>query len=156
MDMFPSAATIKSKRLELKDIILVRLYLKNMKDFSSINSAYVTTFKHCLPARYVTYCYMKGKLPECLIPGISLVISFNPHSRLMLWCPWLWNLFVIMFSPIGIVVVLFFKFMWFSCFLAWFIITGFFYFPLLFTNSYYFLTTVVSNSQMEIHIHGKA
>lgn len=49
--IFSSAASIKSKELELKDIILVHLYLKNMKDFSATNSAYVTTFKLCLPAR---------------------------------------------------------------------------------------------------------
>ncbi|KAM9091024.1 uncharacterized protein AAG666_011661 [Megaptera novaeangliae] len=55
-------ATIKSKRLELKDIILVHLYLKNMKDFSSINSACVTTFKHCLPARLEKSCTLLGKL----------------------------------------------------------------------------------------------
>ncbi|XP_032479348.1 diphthine--ammonia ligase isoform X1 [Phocoena sinus] len=63
-------ATIKSKRLELKDIILVRLYLKNMKDFSSINSAYVTTFKHCLPARVC----VETMLPEEVLFSIDCLI----------------------------------------------------------------------------------
>ncbi|XP_073656816.1 uncharacterized protein [Tursiops truncatus] len=63
-------ATIKSKRLELKDIILVHLYLKNMKDFSSINSAYVTTFKHCLPARVC----VETMLPEEVLFSIDCLI----------------------------------------------------------------------------------
>ncbi|XP_007180501.2 uncharacterized protein LOC103000372 [Balaenoptera acutorostrata] len=62
--------TIKSKRLELKDIILVHLYLKNMKDFSSINSAYVTTFKHCLPARVC----VETVLPEEVLFSIDCLI----------------------------------------------------------------------------------
>ncbi|CAM4570198.1 unnamed protein product [Lepidochelys olivacea] len=44
-------ANMNSKGLELKDIILVHLYMKNMKDFAVINSAYVTQFDLCPPAR---------------------------------------------------------------------------------------------------------
>ncbi|XP_065449313.1 diphthine--ammonia ligase isoform X4 [Chrysemys picta bellii] len=44
-------ANMNSKGLELKDIILVHLYMKNMKDFAVINSAYMTEFDLCPPAR---------------------------------------------------------------------------------------------------------
>ncbi|KAM6444822.1 diphthine--ammonia ligase isoform 3-T3 [Rhynochetos jubatus] len=37
--------------LKLKDIVLVHLYMKSMKDFSVINSVYVTEFDLCPPAR---------------------------------------------------------------------------------------------------------
>uniref|UniRef100_K7FL01 Diphthine--ammonia ligase n=1 Tax=Pelodiscus sinensis TaxID=13735 RepID=K7FL01_PELSI len=44
-------ANMNTKGLELKDIILVHLYMKNMKDFAVINSAYMTIFDLCPPAR---------------------------------------------------------------------------------------------------------
>uniref|UniRef100_A0A8C8RTJ8 Uncharacterized protein n=1 Tax=Pelusios castaneus TaxID=367368 RepID=A0A8C8RTJ8_9SAUR len=44
-------ANMNSKGLELKDIILVHLYVKSMKDFAVINSAYMTEFELCPPAR---------------------------------------------------------------------------------------------------------
>ncbi|NXF04520.1 DPH6 ligase, partial [Smithornis capensis] len=44
-------ANMTSNGLKLKDIILVHLYIKNMKDFSVINSVYVTEFDLCPPAR---------------------------------------------------------------------------------------------------------
>uniref|UniRef100_A0ACB8G4Q3 Uncharacterized protein n=1 Tax=Sphaerodactylus townsendi TaxID=933632 RepID=A0ACB8G4Q3_9SAUR len=43
-------AHLNSEGLELKDIVLVHLYMKSMKDFSVINSAYMTTFDLCPPA----------------------------------------------------------------------------------------------------------
>ncbi|NXT53294.1 DPH6 ligase, partial [Pluvianellus socialis] len=44
-------AKITSEGLKLKDIILVHLYMKSMKDFNVINSVYVTEFDLCPPAR---------------------------------------------------------------------------------------------------------
>lgn len=40
-----------SEGLKPKDIILVHLYMKSMKDFNVINSVYVTEFDLCPPAR---------------------------------------------------------------------------------------------------------
>lgn len=48
---FYPAANLASEGLKLKDIILVHLYMKSMKDFSVINSVYVTEFDLCPPAR---------------------------------------------------------------------------------------------------------
>lgn len=45
------AANLASEGLKLKDVILVHLYMKSMKDFSVINSVYVTEFDSCPPAR---------------------------------------------------------------------------------------------------------
>ncbi|KAM9381336.1 diphthine--ammonia ligase isoform 2-T2 [Phaethornis superciliosus] len=44
-------ASMTSEGLNLKDIILVHLYVKSMEDFSVINSVYVTEFDLCPPAR---------------------------------------------------------------------------------------------------------
>ncbi|NXP50671.1 DPH6 ligase, partial [Heliornis fulica] len=44
-------ANMTSEGLKLKDIILVHLYMKNMKDLNAINSVYVTEFDLCPPAR---------------------------------------------------------------------------------------------------------
>ncbi|NXN39920.1 DPH6 ligase, partial [Rhinoptilus africanus] len=44
-------ANMTSEGLKLKDIILVHLYMKSMKDFNVINSVYVTEFDLCPPAR---------------------------------------------------------------------------------------------------------
>ncbi|XP_014797141.1 PREDICTED: diphthine--ammonia ligase isoform X1 [Calidris pugnax] len=44
-------AKMTSEGLKLKDIILVHLYMKSMKDFNVINSVYVTEFDLCPPAR---------------------------------------------------------------------------------------------------------
>ncbi|XP_010136664.1 PREDICTED: uncharacterized protein LOC104495397, partial [Buceros rhinoceros silvestris] len=44
-------ANMTSEGLKLKDIILVHLYVKSMKDFDVINSVYVTEFDLCPPAR---------------------------------------------------------------------------------------------------------
>lgn len=49
--IFPNAAQLNSKGLKLTDIILVHLYMKSMKDFSVINSAYKTAFDLYPPAR---------------------------------------------------------------------------------------------------------
>ncbi|XP_074853026.1 diphthine--ammonia ligase isoform X2 [Carettochelys insculpta] len=53
-------ANMSTKGLELKDIILVHLYMKNMKDFAVINSAYMTEFDICPPARVCA----EAPLPE--------------------------------------------------------------------------------------------
>ncbi|XP_009565556.2 diphthine--ammonia ligase isoform X2 [Cuculus canorus] len=44
-------ANMASEGLELKDIIMVHLYVKSMKDFNVINSVYVTEFDLCPPVR---------------------------------------------------------------------------------------------------------
>ncbi|KAL9849189.1 diphthine--ammonia ligase isoform 3-T3 [Geothlypis trichas] len=44
-------ANLTSEGFKLKDIILVHLYMKSMKDFSVINSVYMTEFDLCPPAR---------------------------------------------------------------------------------------------------------
>ncbi|NWR70932.1 DPH6 ligase, partial [Centropus unirufus] len=44
-------ANMTSEGLKLKDIILVHLYLKSMKDFNVVNSVYVTEFDLCPPVR---------------------------------------------------------------------------------------------------------
>ncbi|NXL62280.1 DPH6 ligase, partial [Chordeiles acutipennis] len=44
-------ANMTSEGLQLKDIILVHLYVKSMNDFNVINSVYVTEFDLCPPAR---------------------------------------------------------------------------------------------------------
>ncbi|XP_072479100.1 diphthine--ammonia ligase isoform X3 [Notamacropus eugenii] len=44
-------AVINAEGLELKDVILVYVYIRNMEDFSAINSAYVKMFDLCPPAR---------------------------------------------------------------------------------------------------------
>nr|XP_056706718.1 diphthine--ammonia ligase [Euleptes europaea] len=56
-------AHLNSKGLELTDIILVHLYMKNMKDFSVINSAYMTAFDLCPPARVC----VEALLPEGML-----------------------------------------------------------------------------------------
>lgn len=45
------AANMTSEGLQLKDIILVHLYVKSMEDFNVINSIYVAEFDLCPPAR---------------------------------------------------------------------------------------------------------
>ncbi|XP_074145314.1 diphthine--ammonia ligase isoform X1 [Sminthopsis crassicaudata] len=44
-------AVINAKGLESKDIILVYMYVRNMEDFSAINSAYMKMFDLCPPTR---------------------------------------------------------------------------------------------------------
>ncbi|XP_065609922.1 diphthine--ammonia ligase isoform X2 [Cyrtonyx montezumae] len=65
-------ASITSEGLKLKDIILVHLYMKSMKDFNAINSAYVTEFDLCPPARVCV---------ETLLPdGVLFCIDCLAHS----------------------------------------------------------------------------
>nr|XP_048710052.1 diphthine--ammonia ligase isoform X2 [Caretta caretta] len=69
---------MNSKGLELKDIILVHLYMKNMKDFAVINSAYVTQFDLCPPARVcVEAPLLDGVLfcMDCLAHKCDVTIS---------------------------------------------------------------------------------
>ncbi|XP_065492286.1 diphthine--ammonia ligase [Caloenas nicobarica] len=65
-------ANMTSEGLKLKDIILVHLYVKNMKDFNVINSVYVTEFDLCPPARVCV---------ETLLPdGVLFCIDCLAHK----------------------------------------------------------------------------
>ncbi|NXO00125.1 DPH6 ligase, partial [Rhinopomastus cyanomelas] len=65
-------ANMTSERLKLKDIILVHLYVKSMKDFNVINSVYVTEFDLCPPARVCV---------ETLLPdGVLFCIDCLAHE----------------------------------------------------------------------------
>ncbi|KAM4899030.1 diphthine--ammonia ligase isoform 5-T5 [Sylvia borin] len=65
-------ANLASEGLKLKDIILVHLYMKSMKDFSVINSVYVTEFDLCPPARVCV---------ETLLPdGVLFCIDCLAHK----------------------------------------------------------------------------
>ncbi|NWH64036.1 DPH6 ligase, partial [Geococcyx californianus] len=65
-------ANMTSKGLKLKDIILVHLYMKSMKDFEVINSVYVTEFDLCPPARVCV---------ETLLPdGVLFLIDCLAHK----------------------------------------------------------------------------
>ncbi|XP_054131814.1 diphthine--ammonia ligase isoform X3 [Melozone crissalis] len=65
-------ANLASEGLKLKDIILVHLYVKSMKDFSVINSVYVTEFDLCPPARVCV---------ETLLPdGVLFCIDCLAHK----------------------------------------------------------------------------
>ncbi|NXK49569.1 DPH6 ligase, partial [Chauna torquata] len=65
-------AIMTSEGLKLKDIILVHLYMKSMKDFNDINSVYVTEFDLCPPARVCV---------ETLLPdGVLFCIDCLAHS----------------------------------------------------------------------------
>ncbi|XP_066044438.1 diphthine--ammonia ligase [Chamaea fasciata] len=65
-------ANLASEGLTLKDIILVHLYMRRMKDFSVINSVYVTEFDLCPPARVCV---------ETLLPdGVLFCIDCLAHK----------------------------------------------------------------------------
>ncbi|NXO53798.1 DPH6 ligase, partial [Aramus guarauna] len=65
-------ANMASEGLKLKDIILVHLYMKSMKDFNVINSVYVTEFDLCPPARVCV---------ETLLPdGVLFCIDCLAHK----------------------------------------------------------------------------
>ncbi|XP_068049124.1 diphthine--ammonia ligase isoform X2 [Anomalospiza imberbis] len=65
-------AKLTSEGLKLKDIIMVHLYMKSMKDFSVINSVYVTEFDLCPPARVCV---------ETLLPdGVLFCIDCLAHK----------------------------------------------------------------------------
>ncbi|XP_075359165.1 diphthine--ammonia ligase isoform X3 [Mycteria americana] len=65
-------ANMTSEGLKLKDIILVHLYMKSMKDFNVINSVYVTEFDLCPPARVCV---------ETLLPdGVLFCIDCLAHK----------------------------------------------------------------------------
>ncbi|XP_064920263.1 diphthine--ammonia ligase isoform X7 [Columba livia] len=65
-------ANMTSEGLKLKDIILVHLYVKSMKDFNVINSVYVTEFDLCPPARVCV---------ETLLPdGVLFYIDCLAHK----------------------------------------------------------------------------
>ncbi|XP_019407547.1 PREDICTED: diphthine--ammonia ligase [Crocodylus porosus] len=73
LEVFSSLqANMNSMGFELKDIILVHLYMKSMKDFAVINSAYVTEFDLCPPARVC----VEVPLPD----GILFWIDCLAHS----------------------------------------------------------------------------
>ncbi|XP_074091150.1 diphthine--ammonia ligase isoform X2 [Macrotis lagotis] len=60
-------AIINAKGLELKDIILVYMCVKNMEDFSAINSSYVKMFSLCLPTRVC----VEALLPDGLLFSVD-------------------------------------------------------------------------------------
>ncbi|XP_059675654.1 diphthine--ammonia ligase isoform X3 [Gavia stellata] len=65
-------ANMTSEGLKLKDIVLVHLYMKSMKDFNIINSVYVTEFDLCPPARVCV---------ETLLPdGVLFCIDCLAHK----------------------------------------------------------------------------
>uniref|UniRef100_H0ZNE6 Diphthine--ammonia ligase n=1 Tax=Taeniopygia guttata TaxID=59729 RepID=H0ZNE6_TAEGU len=65
-------ANLTSEGLKLKDIILVHLYMKSMKDFSVVNSVYVTEFDLCPPTRVCV---------ETLLPdGVLFCIDCLAHK----------------------------------------------------------------------------
>ncbi|XP_042646988.1 diphthine--ammonia ligase isoform X2 [Tyto alba] len=65
-------ANMTSEGLKLKDIILVHLYMKSMKDFNVINSVYVTEFDLCPPTRVCV---------ETLLPdGVLFCIDCLAHK----------------------------------------------------------------------------
>ncbi|XP_075569006.1 diphthine--ammonia ligase isoform X4 [Pelecanus crispus] len=65
-------ANMTSEGLKLKDIILVHLYMKSMKDFNVINSVYVTEFDLCPPVRVCV---------ETLLPdGVLFCIDCLAHN----------------------------------------------------------------------------
>ncbi|NXY70958.1 DPH6 ligase, partial [Glareola pratincola] len=65
-------ANMTSEGLKLKDIILVHLYMKSMKDFNVTNSVYVTEFDLCPPARVCV---------ETLLPdGVLFYIDCLAHK----------------------------------------------------------------------------
>ncbi|NXX89798.1 DPH6 ligase, partial [Centropus bengalensis] len=66
-------ANMTSEGLKLKDIILVHLYLKSMKDFNVINSVYVTEFDLCPPVRVC----VETPLPD----GILFQIDCLAHKH---------------------------------------------------------------------------
>ncbi|NXJ75834.1 DPH6 ligase, partial [Trogon melanurus] len=59
-------ANMASEGLELKDIILVHLYVKSMKDFNVINSVYVTEFDLCPPARVCVEAVLPDGVLFCI------------------------------------------------------------------------------------------
>ncbi|NXE79205.1 DPH6 ligase, partial [Cochlearius cochlearius] len=59
-------ANMTSEGLKLKDIILVHLYMKSMKDFNVINSVYVTEFDLCPPARVCVETLLPDGVLFCL------------------------------------------------------------------------------------------
>ncbi|XP_067152761.1 diphthine--ammonia ligase isoform X3 [Apteryx mantelli] len=65
-------ANMTSEGFKLKDIILVHLYMKSMKDFTVINSAYVAEFDLCSPVRVCV---------ETLLPdGVLFCIDCLVHK----------------------------------------------------------------------------
>ncbi|XP_059330206.1 diphthine--ammonia ligase isoform X2 [Ammospiza nelsoni] len=65
-------ANLTSEGLKLKDIILVHLYVRSMKDFSVINTVYGTEFDLCPPARVCV---------ETLLPdGVLFCIDCLAHK----------------------------------------------------------------------------
>ncbi|NWX83797.1 DPH6 ligase, partial [Nothoprocta pentlandii] len=91
-------ANMTSAGFRLKDIILVHLYMKNMNDFAAINSAYVTEFDLCPPARVCVETllpdgvlfYMDCLAQKCdfaaadMLPAEKLVMHVQSISH---WAP---------------------------------------------------------------------
>ncbi|XP_068019023.1 diphthine--ammonia ligase [Melanerpes formicivorus] len=66
-------ANMTSEGLQLKDVVLLHLYVKSMKDFNVINSVYVAEFDLCPPARVCV---------ETLLPdGVLFCVDCLAHKR---------------------------------------------------------------------------
>ncbi|XP_043846076.1 diphthine--ammonia ligase isoform X1 [Dromiciops gliroides] len=78
-------AVINAKGLELKDIILVYMYVRNMEDFSAINSAYVKMFHSCPPTRVCVEALLPDGLlfsVDCLAHKSNMMIGeVLPYSK---------------------------------------------------------------------------
>ncbi|XP_007480065.1 diphthine--ammonia ligase isoform X2 [Monodelphis domestica] len=71
-------AIIIAKGLELKDIILVYMYVRNMEDFSAINSAYMKMFNLYPPTRVCVEALLPDEQffsIDCLIHKYSVMIG---------------------------------------------------------------------------------
>ncbi|XP_020849526.1 diphthine--ammonia ligase isoform X3 [Phascolarctos cinereus] len=78
-------AVITAKGLELKDIILVYMYIRNMEDFSAVNSAYVKMFNLCPPTRVCVEALLPDGLlfsVDCLAHKSNIMIGeVLPYSK---------------------------------------------------------------------------
>ncbi|XP_068953742.1 diphthine--ammonia ligase isoform X2 [Petaurus breviceps papuanus] len=76
---------INAEGLELKDIILVYMYVRNMEDFSAINSAYVKMFNLYPPTRVCVEALLPDKLLfslDCLAHKSNIMIGeVFPYSK---------------------------------------------------------------------------
>ncbi|NXY41463.1 DPH6 ligase, partial [Ceuthmochares aereus] len=77
-------ANIASEGLEMKDIIMVHLYVKSMKDFNVINSVYVTEFDLCPPVRVCVETLLPDGIlfrMDCLAHKYDVAIDDALHDE---------------------------------------------------------------------------
>ncbi|KAJ1103355.1 hypothetical protein NDU88_000781 [Pleurodeles waltl] len=68
---------LDSKRIQLKDVVLVHLYVKNMRDFAAINAVYGTLFDVCPPARVC----VEAPLPEGVLFWMDCLVHQDASIR---------------------------------------------------------------------------